>query len=179
MALSKFNSDAIMKPKNFYNPGGSTMNQVKLQDVIMTAIKREEDAYAFYQQLSTRFTDKAVVETLTFLKDEEKRHKEFLEGYLKGDAGSKGLRMDEVIDYRIAEHLEKPDVAGKLESQDVYLIAAHRELNAFHFYSELAATQPEGEIREVFLRMANEEKRHKEKMEYLYANTAFPQTAGG
>jgi hypothetical protein len=27
--------------------------------------------------------------------------------------------------------------------------------------------------------MANEELKHKEKMEYLYANTAFPQTAGG
>jgi len=24
-----------------------------------------------------------------------------------------------------------------------------------------------------------EEKKHKEKMEYLYTNTAFPQTAGG
>jgi hypothetical protein len=27
--------------------------------------------------------------------------------------------------------------------------------------------------------MANEELKHKEKMEYLYTNTAFPQTAGG
>jgi len=27
--------------------------------------------------------------------------------------------------------------------------------------------------------MANEELKHKEKMEYLYANTAFPQTSGG
>ena len=28
-------------------------------------------------------------------------------------------------------------------------------------------------------RMANEEKKHKEKVEYLYSNTAFPQTDGG
>jgi len=27
--------------------------------------------------------------------------------------------------------------------------------------------------------MANEEMKHKEKMEYLYSNTAFAQTAGG
>jgi rubrerythrin len=28
-------------------------------------------------------------------------------------------------------------------------------------------------------KMAQEELRHKEKVEYLYANTAFPQTSGG
>jgi hypothetical protein len=27
--------------------------------------------------------------------------------------------------------------------------------------------------------MANEELKHKEKMEYLYTNTTFPQTSGG
>jgi hypothetical protein len=27
--------------------------------------------------------------------------------------------------------------------------------------------------------MANEEMKHKEKVEYLYTNTAFPQTEGG
>ena len=34
-------------------------------------------------------------------------------------------------------------------------------------------------LKEMLLKMANEELKHKEKMEYLYANTAFPQTAGG
>jgi len=34
-------------------------------------------------------------------------------------------------------------------------------------------------VRETIEWIANEELKHKEKMEYLYANTAFPQTAGG
>ena len=34
-------------------------------------------------------------------------------------------------------------------------------------------------IKDMLLKMANEELKHKEKMEYLYSNTAFPQTAGG
>jgi hypothetical protein len=37
----------------------------------------------------------------------------------------------------------------------------------------------DGELKTVLLKMANEELKHKEKMEYLYANTAFPQTSGG
>jgi rubrerythrin len=38
---------------------------------------------------------------------------------------------------------------------------------------------PEGNVRDMLLRMADQELKHKEKVEYLYANTAFPQTAGG
>jgi rubrerythrin len=35
------------------------------------------------------------------------------------------------------------------------------------------------EVKNMLLKMASEELKHKEKMEYLYSNTAFAQTAGG
>jgi hypothetical protein len=38
---------------------------------------------------------------------------------------------------------------------------------------------PPGPAKELLEGMAREELRHKEKVEYLYTNTAFPQTAGG
>ncbi len=31
----------------------------------------------------------------------------------------------------------------------------------------------------MLLKMADQEMKHKEKVEYLYSNTAFPQTSGG
>jgi rubrerythrin len=43
----------------------------------------------------------------------------------------------------------------------------------------LANLHANGDLREMLLKMANEELKHKEKMEYLYTNTAFPQTSGG
>ncbi|MBU0699002.1 MAG: hypothetical protein ABIK98_09290 [Pseudomonadota bacterium] len=51
--------------------------------------------------------------------------------------------------------------------------------NTYNFYTELAGLHPGGETKKMLLKIANEELKHKEKMEYLYANTAFPQTAGG
>ena len=47
------------------------------------------------------------------------------------------------------------------------------------FYSELANMNADGELKTMLLKIANEELKHKEKMEYLYSNTAFPQTSGG
>jgi len=143
------------------------------------AIRRETEAYEFYTGLLAKMTDPAAKDALDTLAKEEKRHREFLERYKAGALGADALRLTQVVDYRIAEHLEKPDPEKDLESKDVYLVAAHREQSSYLFYSELAALHADGPAKEMLARMANEEKRHKEKVEYLYTNTAFPQTAGG
>ncbi len=151
----------------------------KLKELIETAIRREEDAYAFYTDLQNRTEDAAVKDTLAFIAGEEQKHKAFLVRYLEGGAGSAGLRLSEVTYYKIAEHQQEPELGERMSAADIYLVAAHREKRSHRFYSELAALHPEGEARAMLLKMANEELKHKEKMEYLYANTAFPQTSGG
>jgi rubrerythrin len=155
------------------------MENKKLEEVICIAIKREEEAYAFYQDLCKKVQDKTAQETLEFLAGEEKKHKEFLVRYRDGGYQTAGLRMNTVVDYHIAEHLEKPDLDKNMESKDVYLVAAHRELNSYNFYTSLADIQPAGEVKDMLLKVASEELKHKEKAEYLYSNTAFPQTDGG
>ncbi len=108
-----------------------------------------------------------------------KRHKEFLLAYLKGEKKFTALSLDTVIDYGIAQYVSMPDIQKNMKSVEIYLVAAHRELNSYNFYQGLAAIQPEGEVKQMLRQMANQELKHKEKVEYLYSNTAFPQTAGG
>jgi rubrerythrin len=151
----------------------------RLEDTINLAIKREEEAFAFYTDLYNKIEDKEAKETLKFLAGEEKRHKEFLVNYLNGQYSDSGLRMSSVVNYKIAEHLEKPDIKKDMASKDVYLVAAHRETNSYNFYMALAGEHPDGDTRSMLLRMANEELKHKEKVEYLYSNTAFTQLDGG
>lgn len=155
------------------------MEKQSLETLIGKAIVREEEAYTFYTSLQSKIKDATAKDALKFLASEEKKHREFLVAYRDGGYQSNALRMTEVIDYSIAQYIDSPDIEKDIESKDVYLIAAHRELNSHNFYKELAAVQPEGEVREMLLEMANEELKHKEKVEYLYANTAFPQTEGG
>ncbi len=50
---------------------------------------------------------------------------------------------------------------------------------AHEFYLSLAAVHPDGEAKNILLKMAEEELKHKEKMEYFYTNAAFVQTEGG
>jgi len=129
------------------------MQDERLSGVIETAIKKEEEAYDFYMGLLEKIRD--------------------------GKYGGETIRMSDVVYYKIAEHQEEPEITTDMPSENVYLVAPHREKKSYEFYTDLAELHAEEETRDVLLKIANEELKHKEKMEYLYANTAFPQTAGG
>jgi rubrerythrin len=155
------------------------MEARSLQNLIEKAIKNEEEARTFYLGLFDLVQDPLAKETLEYLAGEELTHKEFLLAYLKGDKKFTALAMDEPIDYHIAQYADMPDLKKNMNSSEVYLVAAHRELTSYNFYKGLAEAQPSGEVKDMLLKMANQELKHKEKVEYLYSNTAFPQTAGG
>ena len=150
-----------------------------VSEIIDLAIQREEEAYDFYMDIYNKLEDQSVKNAIEFIAGEEKKHKAFLVGYREGNYGAAALRMTEIVEYKIAEYLEEPEITEDTSSQEVYLVAAHRESRSHKFYAELANMHSERELKTMLLKMANEELKHKEKMEYLYANTAFPQTAGG
>jgi rubrerythrin len=156
------------------------MKEQRLAELIEIAIRREKDAFAFYTELSGRVAEPAARETIAWIATEEQKHRAFLEEFRRSGKGPESLRFTDVVLYKIAEHLEEPDLKTDMRSEDVFLLASHREMRSYRFYSEMGALYDEGDtVREMLLKIANEELKHKEKMEYLYANTAFPQTAGG
>ena len=149
----------------------------QLSEVLDLAIQREEEAYEFYMDIYHKVADQSVKDTLEFIAAEEKKHKAFLVNYREGNYGVDALRMADVVEYKIAEYLEEPETEENMSSQDAYLIASHRESRSHQFYTELANVHAEGDTQTMLLNMANEELKHNEKMEYLYSNTAFPQTS--
>ncbi len=155
------------------------MGSDTLQSVIDLAIQREEEAYNFYLGLCKVVGDKAARDTLKYLAEEEAGHKAFLVKCKEQMSCDVVLRPDLPVDYRVAEHLNQPDIKKNMNSEEVFLVAANREVHAHNFYKSLAGLYPKGPVKELLLRMANEEMKHKEKMEYLYTNTAFAQTEGG
>ena len=153
------------------------MNDKDIDAILDLAIAKEEEAYAFYRKLESQVNDDAIKETMAFLAGEEEKHKAFLSDYKNGKYGTIQFRTTDVTDYKIAEHFETPDAVTK--NEDAYLLAAHRELESYKFYTALADIHPEGEVKSILLQIASEELKHKEKVEYLYSNAAFLQTDGG
>ncbi|KPJ58844.1 MAG: hypothetical protein AMJ42_02530 [Deltaproteobacteria bacterium DG_8] len=155
------------------------MQQMSIEEVLNQAIHREEIAHSFYTNLMNIVEDKVSKDTLVYMANEELRHKEILEKYKKGELGEKALALNEVIDGKVVETLGPPEITERLEHKDIFLVAAKREKASHEFYTKLAELQPEGELKKLLLKLAQEELGHKEKAEYLYCNAAFPQTDGG
>jgi rubrerythrin len=156
-----------------------SMDQVHLGQVLEMAIAQEVAANRMYKDLAARAQDQAAKEALEFLATEELQHKEFLEAYQRGEIPAGALAAHEVIDAHVAETLGTPTWSPKSKPEDAFLMAAGQERLAHEFYRRLAEIHPDGEVRELLFGLAQEELAHKEKVEYLYANTAFPQTDGG
>ena len=155
------------------------MTEDRLAQFIEMAIKREEEAFFFYTDLLDKVSDESSRETLRWIAKEEQKHRAYLMNYRDQGLGRQALRMTDVTYYKIAENQEEPEIKENMDSKDVFLVAAHRERRSHAFYTEIAGLHPEGGIRDMLLRMANEELKHKEKMEYLYTNATYTQTSGG
>ena len=155
------------------------MGKLKLSSVIERAIQNERDACKFYAGLHKKVEDPVAKDALKLIAGEERKHLELLMDYREGRKSLPPMKSDEDIENKVGEYVVAPDIKKDMNSSEIYLVAAHRELNAFLFYKGLASLQPEGEAKEILLQMAGEELKHKEKVEYLYGSTAFPSTAVG
>lgn len=121
--------------------------------------------------------DQATKDAFEKLSQEEKRHQTLLEQYLRGEIKEGVLSRGQVIDYKIAEHLDQPGMTSDMNLRDVFLLAANREKTSHKFYLSLARIHPAGKARRLLTRLASQELKH--KVEFLYTEVAFPQTDGG
>ena len=144
----------------------------ELAAIIQSAIAQEELSHAFYKRLAGVVSHAETKDLLEFLAKEELEHKAFLQSCFT----PKGCKLvGETQNVHLAEMLEAPEISEDLSLKEALVIAAKREEGAYRFYQALAALQPPGEIQAFLNKMAQVELTHKEKVEYLYDNVAFPE----
>jgi rubrerythrin len=152
---------------------------ITVQWVIDKAIEKEIEAQTMYRELMDVSEDDAARDMFRQLVGVEKKHEDLLRRYLAGDLGEQGLKRDAVLDYRIAEHFNAPEITPGMALDGVLLLAANREKASHELYLALAAAQPEGKAKQLFEDLAAQELDHKHRMEDYYTDVAFPQTSGG
>ena len=144
----------------------------EMEAVVKSAIAQEELSHDFYRRLADAVSHADTKETLQYLAKEELEHKHFLQSCLT----AQGCKLvGQPKDVHLAEMLAAPAFHPDMSPKEALVIAMKREEGSHQFYQALAALQPPGEIREFLEKMARVELSHKEKVEYLYDNTAFPE----
>ena len=153
--------------------------RITVKDVLKKAIQKEIESQRLYTNLSQKMTDQAAKDAFEKLSQQEKGHQKLLEQYRRGEIKEGALSSEQVIDYKIAEYLDQPEITFDMKLKDVFLLAADREKASHEFYLSLAGIHPAGKVRRLLKKLASQELEHKRKVEFLYTEVAFPQTAGG
>jgi rubrerythrin len=146
--------------------------ETELLAIINNAIAQEELSHEFYQRMAKLVSHKETKETFEYLAKDELEHKAFLQSCFTAE-GCKLVGSPQNV--HLAEMLKAPAFTEDLSPKEALVIAMKREEGSYKFYQGLAALQPPGEIRAFLEKMAQMELGHKEKVEYIYDNVAFPE----
>lgn len=141
--------------------------------IISLAIDREVEAYTFYKSVAGRVKDKVLKDLFAELAGEEKKHREFLQGFLAKDTSK--IKFTAGHDYKVGDSLPTPPLTADLKPLDGLVIAIRKELEAMQMYTQFANAAADTETQMLFTQLANMERGHKARLEDIYTNMAFPE----
>ena len=137
-----------------------------IEETLEFAISMEEASYRFYTEWAGKAGNKAISDVFREFAAEELKHRKLIEDVR---AGKKELKArHDVEDLKLADRYVKPRMSDSMSYQDALLVAVDREVAAIALYGHLTAFCVEEELCALFDALADEEKKHKLKLETIY-----------
>ncbi len=142
------------------------MQENNLMDVIKFAIEQELDAAAFYRDLQDKVNVQSSKEMLKTFEQMELGHADILKNL---DLNKLELyKPEKVANLKMGDYMVEPITHGEMTFQDILVLAMKREGAANKMYMELANSSEDDTIRNLFLKLATEESKHKLQLETIY-----------
>ena len=134
-------------------------------EVLDFAMAREAEAHDFYLHWSNRVGSVKMHKVMEDFALDEAQHRARLEAI---KAGQLGVEEDEVGDLEIADELEQVKPSREMSYKDALVLAIRREDQTERLYVSLADKTRRKQVREMFLKLAQEEKEHRLRFESEY-----------
>ncbi len=144
---------------------------MNVKELVIKAAEEEDKSYKFYMDAIDLTEDAAAKLWLKELAEEEMKHKEMLQDF----DTSKITKFEpgETQDLHITEFLIDKDVTGIKDFQDVLIVAMKKEQKAYNFYVSMAQSSDNEDMRNLCKILAQEELKHKHKIELYYDDIIF------
>jgi len=141
-----------------------------VEEALDFAISREVEAYDFYMKWAALVQKPEMVKVLKDLAVEEQQHKIRLEA---ARAGEIAIGEEEVGDLGIADVVDKVEPKPDMSYTDLLVVAMKKENRSYRLYMDLALTVQKQELRDIFLKLAQEEAEHRLRFEIEYDLATF------
>ena len=133
----------------------------KIANVLETAVEKEIEAYRFYSTVAKLISDENGRDMFQRFANDEVKHKERLELEIMKLGKTLKSHEDMGIDIEV-------ESGFSLVYKEALIMGIQKEDAAFKTYIESATLTSDPELREVFIRLAEEEVKHKVKFELEY-----------
>jgi rubrerythrin len=146
----------------------------ELSELWDSAIYREIAAQALYIEAQHGTDDPAAKAMLAELAAEELKHAVVLREMKEGGGGLKDWNSANLVDLKLSEYFSGPDTIEGAGLQEVLIFAMKREQQSVIFYTQMMGALRHVEAKTLCWRLAQEELKHKMKLELEYENL-FPE----
>lgn len=146
-------------------------NFKSVQEVLDFAIEKEEEAQHFYMEWSKKLENQNLREQFVIFAGEENKHKEKLQRVKSGSTFKPSAKQ--VTDLKIVDYLVDIVATPEMDYQEALIVAMRREKASFKFYNDLAAISEDESLRQTFLALAQEEAKHKLRLETEYEKEIY------
>ncbi len=137
-----------------------------VDELLDFAIEKEEEANKFYSDLASHMDRPAMAQVFEDFAGEEMRHKEKL---LSVKQGKRLLSAEQkVMDLKIGDYLVDVKPSPDMDYQKALILAMKKEKASFRLYNDLAATTEDTDLQPLLLNLAQEEAKHKLRLEIEY-----------
>lgn len=141
-----------------------------LIEILDFAIDRENEAHLFYVRLADMVKKPKLVKVIKDLATEEVEHKIKLEAVKAGEAT---IGDEEVGNLNIADYVPDVEPHPNMDYTELLVVAMKKENLSYKLYTDLAAIAQRKDLREIFLKLAQEEAEHKLRFEFEYDLETF------
>jgi len=141
-----------------------------VEDVLELAIQREAQAHEFYMKLASMVRNPEMTRVMEDLASEEVSHMAKLEAIRGGD---EQFGDDIITNTGVADHLAAVPVHPSMSYTELLVVGIQKEDRSCRLYRQLAAAASRRDVREIFLRLAQQESEHKLRFEIEYELLTF------
>lgn len=134
-------------------------------EILDFAIGREKEAYLFYVRLADIVKKPELAKVIRDLATEEVEHRIKLEAVKAGEAT---IRKEDVGNLNIADYVSDIEPNPDMSYVDLLVVAMKKENLSYKFYTDIAAIAQREDLMDIFLKLAQEEARHKLRFEFEY-----------
>ena len=136
------------------------------EEVVRFAIQKEAGAIALYEaasRMAERPEAKAMFDELAA---DERAHRKTLEDLEERDVSK--YHLEEILDLGISDYLPDVEFSPDMGYREILVLAMKREEKSKSLYTDLAQNIAQEELKRIFLALAQEEAKHKLRLETEY-----------